>query len=155
MEPVRPSAAEAPVPPPQPAGADAPAPAGDDAGIVDNARALLDEGGDVARAALDTLAALKTLAGAELALAKAAVTRAAVFLVVAAIAGLVATFYLFATLAAALVAAGLGWPLALGIATLLLLLGAGLLVWRALAMFRLARFDGTRRQLARLREESR
>jgi uncharacterized membrane protein YqjE len=124
----------------------------DGAGVVESARRLLDEGGDAARSALETARALKTLAGAELALAKAAVVRAAVLAVGATLFALIGVFFVFATLSALLVALGLGWAAALGISTLLLLAGAGLLAWRAVALTRLARFDATRRQLALLRE---
>jgi uncharacterized membrane protein YqjE len=123
-----------------------------DPGLIEVARQLLHEGSAAGRSTLSTLQAVKTLAAAELALAKTALGRAAMMLIGAGLAALVAVFYLFATLSALLVSLGLGWPAALGIATLALLLITGGLAWRAMALSRMARFDATRRQLGRLRE---
>jgi uncharacterized membrane protein YqjE len=121
-------------------------------GIVDTAKRMLDEGGDAAHSAMDTARALKTLAAAELALAKAAIVRSVVMFGAAAITALISVFFVFATLSAVLVALGLSWWAALGISTVLLLVTAGFLAWRGMALVKLARFDATRRQLARLRE---
>jgi uncharacterized membrane protein YqjE len=132
--------------------APAPAAPGGEPGVVDTAKRMLDEGGDAAHSAMDTVRALKTLAAAELALAKAAIARSAVMFVGAAIVGLISLIFVFATLSAVLVALGLSWWAALGISTLLLLATAGVLAWRGMALAKLARFDATRRQLARLRE---
>jgi uncharacterized membrane protein YqjE len=141
-----------PVPrPPDPAPAPAAAPGGEP-GIVDTAKRMLDEGGDAAHTAMDTARALKTLAATELALAKVAIVRSAVMFGGAAVAALVSLFFVFATLSAVLVALGLSWWAALGISTLLLLATAGLLAWRGMSLVKLARFDATRRQLARIRE---
>lgn len=150
MDELRQATAEAPGPVPRshPPGAEPEPPPG----VVDAARRLIDEGGDAAHSGLAMLRALKDLAGAELALAKQALVRAAVMAIGAALTALVAVIYVFATLSAWLASLGLGLPLALAISTVLLLALVGLLAWRAVALTRLARFDGTRRQLARLRE---
>jgi hypothetical protein len=147
-----PSGAEPRPVPPERDGAATPAQAEAEAGIVDAARLLLREGNAAAQSTLATLQALKALAGAELALARTAISRALLLAIGAGLTALVAVFYLFATLSALLVTLGLGWAAALGISTLLLVLIAGGLSWRALTLSKMARFDGTRRQLTRLRE---
>jgi uncharacterized integral membrane protein len=123
-----------------------------DLGVFDAAKRLLDEGREATRSTSATLLALKTLAQAELSLATSAISRAAIMAVGALIAGLVAVFYVFATLSALLVMLGLPWAGALAISTGVLLLIAGVLIWRAIALTKMARFDGTRRQLERIRE---
>jgi uncharacterized membrane protein YqjE len=125
---------------------------GAEPGFVDSAKRMLDEGGDAAHSAMDTARALKTLAAAELSLAKAAVVRSAIMFGGAAIVALISVFFVFATLSAVLVALGLSWWASLGISTVLLLATAGLLAWRGMALIKLTRFDATRRQWARLRE---
>jgi len=123
------------------------------AGVMDAARRLIDEGGDAAHSARATAQALKTLAQAEWALAKAAIVRGALLGAFALIGALLGTGFLLATLAATLVALGLGWPAALAISTGLVLLTSGLLGWRAARTLQLARFDTLRHAFDRLRED--
>lgn len=136
----------------RPAAVQDPLPA-EELGLIEAARRLIDEGGDVARSGIATAGALKTLAQAEFALARAALTRAALMLALALVAGLVGLAYALATLTALMVAAGLGWSAALAVSTGLALLGAALLAWGGLAASKHARFERTRRQLTRLRRD--
>jgi uncharacterized membrane protein YqjE len=128
-------------------------PPGDDPGedsLGDSARRLYAEGEAVARSAWRTLDALQSLAGHEAALARAALPQAAMFAGIAIALGLAAWLYLMALLVAWL-QLWLSWPGALGVATALSLLGAGACLWRSLALLRMSRFEGTRRQLRELR----
>jgi predicted lipid-binding transport protein (Tim44 family) len=145
------AAAPGPVPPSHPPGQE-PTPSPDQLGMVDVARRLIEEGSATMQCTTATLQSLKELALAEASLATAAAGRMAIFGVAGAILGLVATIYLFGTLAAVLVALGLPWWASLGIVTLLLFALVGFVVWRIMALVKMTRFDGTRRQIARIRE---
>lgn len=138
--------------PEQSAAAPDPLPA-EELGLIEAARRLIDEGGDVAKSGIATAGALKTLAQAEFALARAALSRAALMLALAMVAGLVGLAYALATLTALMVSAGLGWSAALALSTAIALIATALLAWRGLAASRHARFEGTRRQLTRLRRD--
>lgn len=117
------------------------------------ARRLYERGGETARAAADTATALSALAEAELALARAAVPRALLLAVAAFGLTVVGALYALALGVAVLHRLGLDWPAALAVATGIALLGAGLLAWQARRVWRLTRFEATRRQFARLMGE--
>ncbi len=125
---------------------------GNEPGMLEEAARLYEEGRLTASAAQESLRAIKTLAVAEGLLARVALARAAFLLAGALCVAVVATLFVFATLAAGLAAAGLSWPLALAIPAVALALGTALLLRQGLAVLRLARFSNTREQVARLRE---
>lgn len=114
------------------------------------ARRLLEQGGETARAAADTAAALSALTEAELALARVAAPRAVLLGIAAFGLAVAATFYLLALMVALLHHVGLDWPMALAAATLIAFLGALLLAWRAKRVWSLTKFVATRRQFSRL-----
>lgn len=118
--------------------------------LTSEARRLLEQGGETARAAADTASALSALAEAELALARAAAPRALLLGVAAFGMTVTAMLYALAPLVALLHRSGLDWPMALGVATLLALLGSIVLAWLARRTWRLTRFSATRRQFAQL-----
>ena len=134
-----------------PPGAAPPASEPGEEDLGETARRLYGEGEAVARSAWRTLDALRSLAGHEAALARAALPQAVLFAGIAVALGLAAWLYLMALLVAWL-HLWLGWPGALAVATALSLLGTGLCGWRCLVLLKLIRFSATRRQLAELKQ---
>lgn len=99
---------------------------------------------------LDVLRALKHLIVADLALARAALARALVWLTVAVAFGATAWLLVMGATIALLQALGWSWLASIGFAALVSLAVAGVGAWQALRYFELSRLDATRRQLARL-----
>jgi uncharacterized membrane protein YqjE len=118
--------------------------------LIGEARRLLEQGGETARAASETASALSELAEAEFALARAALPRALLLASAAFGLAVVAALYALALLVAILHHAGLSWPMALLAATCLAVIGCALLAWQARRTWRLTRFSATRRQFTRL-----
>lgn len=98
----------------------------------------------------DMRRAFARLVSADIALARIALGRAAVWMGMAVAFGSSAWLLLMAALISALHAAGLSWLAATAISALVSLAIAGVAGWRALHFFQMGRFEATRRQLARL-----
>lgn len=118
--------------------------------LVESARRLLAEGGETAVAAGEAASALSALVEAELALARAAAPRALFAAVLAFGLGLVAALYALALLVAGLQRLGLDWFESLAAAFALAAVATALAVWQSLRLWRMTRFEATRRQLADL-----
>ena len=124
------------------------APASAEAGkLGEDAQAVLDAARAAARARIGKFTRLRQLFLAEVDLAREALVRALVYLLVCTV--MVGTAYLLLTalLVTGLRAAGAPWPLAIGIPLLLSTAVAVFSAFRARAMLRHADFEGTRRQL--------
>lgn len=139
-----PSAAPGPVPPPSEPPRPAPGPAGT---LSADAQAVVDAAKAAATSYFGGFTTLRRLFAAEVSLARDALVRALVFLLVATV--MLGTAYLLLTalVVAGLRAAGAPWPLALGVP---LLVSVGIAVvglLRAKAVLRHADFEATRRQL--------
>ena len=130
-----------------PASADA-APGGD--GLAALWAQLRADGGAGLRGSLDTLVALRRLAAADVALARAALGRALALAAVAVAFGASGSLLLLAALVAALRLSGLSWLAALLVAAALSLAVTALAAWGTLRYLRHTRLSATRRQLARL-----
>lgn len=125
--------------------APAPGPAGT---LHADAQAVLDAAKAAAGAFLGRFDTLRRLFAAEVSLARDALVRALVFLLVATV--MLGTAYLLLTalLVASLRAAGAPWPLALGLPLLVSVAVAVFGILRARQMLAFADFEATRRQLA-------
>lgn len=100
--------------------------------------------------AIDAGRALRSLFFADLALARAALVRALLWLAVVAVFGASSWLLLMAALIALLQRAGLSWLAALSIAAALSLAVAALGAWKMIGYFEHTTLEATRRQLARL-----
>ena len=135
-------------PEPAPAAGE-PAPAPGPAGpLTADAQAVLDAAKAAAGAYLGRFDTLRRLFAAEVSLARDALVRALVYLLVATV--MLGTAYLLLTalLVASLRAAGAPWPLALGLPLLVSVAVAVFGILRARRMLEFADFEATRRQLA-------
>ncbi|MCD7098001.1 phage holin family protein [Stenotrophomonas sp. MMGLT7] len=101
-------------------------------------------------ATLDTGRALRRLLFADLALARAALARALVWLTVAVAFGGSAWLLLMGVVIALLQAMGWSWLASISFAALISLMVTGIGAWQALRYFEMSRLQATRRQLARL-----
>lgn len=110
--------------------------------------------GDAGRAgfasAVDTGRALRNLVVADLALARAALVRALLWLAVVAVFAASSWLLLMALLVSLLQRTGLSWLAAIGIAAGLSLAIAAFGAWQMIRYFEHTRLDATRRQLAKL-----
>ena len=131
-----------------------PEPAGEAGKLGDDAQAVLQAARDTARAYTGALRSLRELFAAEVGLARDALVKALVLLLLAIV--MVATAYglLTALLVAGIRSLGAPWPLAIFIPLLLSLGLAWLGVRQAQAALRHADFDATRRQLKRGLEDA-
>jgi len=121
-----------------------PPPAG---AIGDDVQAVLDAAKAAAGSYVGGFTALRRLFAAEVSLARDALVRALVYLLVTTV--MLGTAYLLLTglVVAGLRAAGAPWPLALGVPLVLSVAVAVFSVLRARTMLRNADFEATRRQL--------
>ena len=119
-------------------------------GVSDTLHRLGDEGRATLRAGRDTLRALRVLLAADFALARAALTRAAVCVALAVTFGGSAWLLLMAALIAALQVLGLSWLGALLLAALLSLAVTAAAAWGAVRYFGHTGMQASRRQLSRL-----
>lgn len=101
-------------------------------------------------ATLDALRALRHLVVADLALARAALVRALVWLTVAVAFGASAWLLVMGACIALLQALGWSWLASISFTAAISLAVTGLGAWQALRYFDMSRLDATRRQLARL-----
>ncbi|MFT4248916.1 MAG: hypothetical protein QM581_12955 [Pseudomonas sp.] len=101
-------------------------------------------------AGLDALRALRRLFVADLALARAALARALVWLTVAVAFGSSAWLLVMAAGIALLRHFGLSWLTSISLVALLSLVVTALGAWQALRYFEMSKLDATRRQLARM-----
>lgn len=101
-------------------------------------------------AGLEALRALRRLFIADLALARAALARALVWLTVAVAFGASAWLLLMAAGIALLRHFGMSWLGSISLMALLSLIVAVLGAWQAIRYFEMSKLDATRRQLARL-----
>lgn len=101
-------------------------------------------------AGLDALRALRRLFVADLALARATLARALVWLTVAVAFGSSAWLLVMAAGIALLRHFGLSWLVSISLMALLGLIVTALGAWQAMRYFEMSRLDATRRQLARL-----
>jgi uncharacterized membrane protein YqjE len=118
--------------------------------LVEAARRLMAEGGETAIAAGEAASALSALVEAELALARAAAPRALFAAVLAFGLGLVSALYALALLVAWLQRLGLDWFESLAVAFALAAAATAGTIWQSLRLWRMTRFEATRRQLADL-----
>jgi uncharacterized membrane protein YqjE len=140
----------------EPTEADGPAaPAGDPSAagapagkIGDDAQAVIDAARAAAGSYFGGFDALRRLFAAEVGLARDALVRALVYLLVATV--MLGTAYLLLTalLVAGLRSAGAPWPLAIGVPLLVSVLVAAFGIVRARSMLHHADFEATRRQLS-------
>ncbi len=100
--------------------------------------------------AVDTTRAMRKLVAADLALARAALGRALVWVCVAIVFGATGWLLCTASLVAILVSLGLSWLTAISLAALLSLAITGFAAWRVQVYFDHAGLKATRRQLVRL-----
>ena len=119
-------------------------------GVSDTLHRLGDEGRATLRAGRDTLRALRVLLAADFALARAALTRAAVCVALAVTFGGSAWLLLMAALIAALQARGLSWLGALLLAALLSLAVTAAAAWGAVRYFGHTGMQASRRQFSRM-----
>lgn len=101
-------------------------------------------------AGLDALRALRRLLFADLALARAALARALVWLTVAVAFGASAWLLVMAAGIALLRHLGLSWLASISLMALSSLIVTALAGWQVIRYFEMSRLDATRRQLARL-----
>ena len=141
-----PSAAPGPTPPEGEPPRPDPGPAGPQS---DDARAVLDAAKAAASSYFGGFTTLRRLFAAEVGLARDALVRALIYLLVATV--MLGTAYLLLTalLVAALRSAGAPWPLALGVPLLVSVAIAVVGVLRARHVLHYADFEATRRQLKR------
>lgn len=128
----------------------APPGAGPAPSIEEAVDALGQAGREGLDAGLDALRALRRLVVADLALARAAMARAVVWLTVAVIFGSSAWLLLMATGIALLSEFGLSWLASIALTMLFSLLITAFGAWQTLRYFDMSKLDATRRQLARL-----
>jgi hypothetical protein len=124
------------------------APASHEAGkLGEDAQAVLDAARDAARARIGNFTRLRELFAAEVGLARDALVRALIYLLVCTV--MLGTAYLLLTalLVSGLRAAGAPWPLAIGIPLVLSSAVAVFSIFRARTMLHHADFEATRRQL--------
>ena len=119
-------------------------------GLGEAASQLQQAGKDSLASVNDMRRALSRLVSADIALARIALVRAAVWIGVAVAFGASAWLLLMAALITGLHALGLSWLAATGISAAVSLVITGIAAWRALHFFGMGRFEATRRQLARL-----
>lgn len=98
----------------------------------------------------DTFRALRRLVGADLALARGAVTRALPWAVMALVFAFSTWLMLLAVMVTAFHALGLGWLASTGLSAAISLVATGLAAWRMAAYLKHAGLQATRRQLAGL-----
>jgi uncharacterized membrane protein YqjE len=127
---------------PQP-GAEAP-------GIGEAVEALGQAGRESLHSTLEMARAMRRLVAADIALARAALARAAVWMAVAVVFGSSAWLLLMAALIALLVHFGMSTLAATSVSALISLVIAAFGAWKALQYFEMGKFDATRRQLAKL-----
>ncbi|MCX7034693.1 MAG: hypothetical protein NT046_12145 [Arenimonas sp.] len=141
-----PTPAPEPTPPAGEPPAAAPAPAG---ALGADAQAVLDAAKAAAGSYLGGFTTLRRLFAAEVSLARDALVRALIYLLVATV--MLGTAYLLLTAltVAALRSAGAPWPLALGVPLLVSVAIAAFGIVRARHMLHYADFEATRRQLKR------
>ena len=101
-------------------------------------------------AGLDALRALRRLFFADLALARAALARAMVWMMVAVAFGAAAWLMLMAACIAALRYFGLSWLESTSLTAGISLVVTGIGAWQTIRYFEMSKLDATRRQLARL-----
>ena len=141
-----PSAAPGPAPP---ASEPPPAASGPAGTISDDARAVIDAAKAAAGSYVGGFTVLRRLFAAEVSLARDALVRALLYLLVATV--MLGTAYLLLTalLVSGLRASGAPWPLALGVPLLVSAAVALFGILRARKLLRYADFEATRRQLKR------
>ncbi len=131
-------------------GADEAAPDGAAPSIEESLRQFGNAGREGLDATLDAGRALRRLFFADLALARAALARALVWLTVAVAFGASAWLLLMGVVIALLQAMGWSWLASISFAALISLMVTGIGAWQALRYFEMSRLQATRRQLARL-----
>lgn len=117
--------------------------------LDESVRRVAAAGRETFGAGRDTARAVRRLVGADLALARGAVTRALPWAVLALVFAFSTWLMLLAVMVAAFHAMGLGWLAATGLSAVISLLATALAGWRVAAYLRHAGLHATRRQLAR------